>query len=62
MGGTWSVHFGRPIEIVDEGPLFRIENLHIIEKFRVASVEKQNDRLLIHLKNGDMVILAVTRR
>lgn len=43
MGGTWSVRFGGPVENVDEGPLFRIENLHIIEEFRVASVDKQNE-------------------
>lgn len=56
---TWSVHFGRAVPIIDEGSFLRIENLHIIEKFRVINVEKQEARVTVTMKNGETVVLTV---
>lgn len=56
---TGKTIYGQPVEVVDEGNLFRIQELHVIWKSTVEIIEKTEDVVKIIHKNGDWVELGV---
>lgn len=40
---------GTPAEILDEGSFYRIDGTHIIDKFKIRSVQKTGERVEIEM-------------
>lgn len=51
---------GSPAQIIDEGSFYRIDGTHIFDKHKIESIEIEGDRVVIHMKDKD-VILMVTK-
>lgn len=49
---------GSPAEIIDEGSFYRIDGTHIIDKHKIRSVQKTDDRVEIEMTDR-VVILEV---
>ena len=48
---------GKLTEIYDEGSFYRIDGSFIIDKYRIKSVEFVSEKLTIHLKNEDIILI-----
>lgn len=48
---------GAPVEIIDEGGFYRIDGTHIFDKHKILSVEKNDERVAIHMKDKDVVLI-----
>ena len=53
QGEYW---LGTPVRIVDEGSFYRIDGTHIIDKFKIDSIDIDKDKLTIHMKDQDVVL------
>lgn len=51
--------FGQAKEVVDEGRLFRIAELHVIWKPDVAGVWKEKDTFILEYKNGESITIGI---
>lgn len=51
--------YDQPVEVVDEGKLFRIQDLHVIWKSTVTVVEKNDGMIRVEYNNGGWVELEV---
>ncbi len=40
---------GSPVEIIDEGSFYRIDDTHIIDKFKIKKAELLEDKLTIEM-------------
>lgn len=49
-----------PVPIIDEGSFYRIDGTHIFDKFKIVSIDAEGERVTIHMKDKD-VILVVTK-
>ena len=49
---------GSPAEVLDEGSFYRIDGTHIIDKFKIRSVQKTGERVEIEMTDR-VVILEV---
>ena len=47
---------GKPAEIIDEGSFYRIDGTHIIDKFKILSMELEDNLLTIHMEDKDVVL------
>ena len=56
---TGKTLYGQPVEIVDEGNLFRIQELHVIWKSTVKTVEMNEDIVRIVYQNRDWIELEI---
>lgn len=52
---------GAPASIIDEGSFYRIDGTHIFDKFKILSTELVDDKLIIHLKDKDIVLTVVAK-
>lgn len=52
---------GSPAEIIDEGSFYRIDGTHIFDKFKIKSVDTEGDRVIIHMKDKDVVLTVVKK-
>ena len=50
---------GSPADIIDEGSFYRIDGTHIIDKFKIESVDAEGDKVTIHMKDKDVVLTVV---
>lgn len=48
--------------ILDEGKYYRIDSTHIIDKYRIQNLESTEDKIIIHMKDDDDIILKVKRK
>ena len=42
-------HLGTPTEIIDEGAFYRIDGTHILDEFKIESVDTEGDKVTIHM-------------
>lgn len=49
--------FSSPVLINDEGGFYRIDSTHIIDKFKIKSIKLDGDRLNIHMKDMDVILM-----
>ncbi len=54
--------FGKPVSVIDEGSFYRIDSTHIIDKFRIQSMELDVNKLTIHLIDEDIVLTVEQRK
>lgn len=47
----------QPAIINDEGAFYRIDSTHIIDKFRIKSMEIKEEKLIIHLDSEDIILI-----
>lgn len=52
---------GSPAEIIDEGSFYRIDGTHIFDKFKIVSTELVDDKLIIHLRDKDVVLTVMKK-
>jgi hypothetical protein len=52
---------GSPVEIIDEGPFYRIDGTHILDKFKIESVDAEGDKLTIHMRDKDVVLTVISK-
>lgn len=52
---------GAPAEIIDEGSFYRIDGTHIFDKFKIEAVDAEGDKVIIHMKNKDVILIMVTK-
>ena len=50
---------GTPAIIIDEGSFYRIDSSHIIDKFRIVSMKLDGDKMTIHMKDKDIILIVV---
>ena len=48
---------GQPVKIADEGPFYRIDGTHIIDKYRIKKMEIKDNQLILHLDKEDIVLI-----
>lgn len=48
---------GSPVPIIDEGSFYRIDGTHIFDKHKIESTETEGDRVTIHMKDKDVVLV-----
>lgn len=53
------VVLGKPAEVIDEGNLFRIADMYVVDKGNIASVEKKNNTIHVEYANGDTYDLGI---
>lgn len=53
---------GHPAVIIDEGAFYRIDGTYIIDKFRIQSMKLDGNKLTIHLKDEDIVLIVEQRK
>ena len=41
---------------MDEGSFYRIDNTHIIDKFKTKSMKLNGNRITIHMKDMDVIL------
>ena len=42
-------HLGSPVLVIDEGSFYRIDGTHIIDKFKIKDVVREDDRIRIEM-------------
>lgn len=52
---------GSPADIIDESSFYRIDGTHIFDKFKINSVDAEDGKITIHMKDKD-VVLTVTAK
>ena len=50
-----------PAEIIDEGTFYRVDGTHIFDKFKINSVDAEDGKLTIHMKDKDVVLSVVKK-
>ena len=46
-----------PVPIIDEGSFYRIDGTHIFDKHKIESIEIEGDRVVIHMKDKDVILV-----
>lgn len=52
---------GAPSAIIDEGSFYRIDGTHIFDKFRIESIDAEGDRVKLHMKDKDVILVVVSK-
>ncbi|NBL00392.1 MAG: hypothetical protein EOM50_20800 [Erysipelotrichia bacterium] len=52
---------GTPAEIIDEGSFYRIDGTHIFDKFKIEAVDAECDKITIHMKDKDVILMVVKK-
>lgn len=52
---------GSPSDVIDEGSFYRIGGTHIFDKYKILSTDLVNDRLIIHMKDKDVILTVVKK-
>ena len=42
---------GAPVEIIDEGSFYWIDGTHIIDKFKIRSIQETDEKVKVEMKN-----------
>jgi len=54
-------HLGTLAEILDEDSFYRIDGTHIFDKFKILSTELVGNKLAIHMKEKDVILMVVAK-
>ena len=52
----------QPAFIYDEGPFYRIDSTHIIDKCKIKSTENKVNQLILHLDTEDVVLIVMSKK
>ncbi|SCW77098.1 hypothetical protein SAMN02910400_02346 [Lachnospiraceae bacterium C10] len=53
--GTYRL--GEAAEVIDEGSFYRIDGTHIFDKHKIVDVQMDENRVEIHMKDKDVVLI-----
>lgn len=51
------LQLGEPADVIDEGGFYRIASTHIIDKFKIEKIEESDGRIVIHMRDKDVVLI-----
>ena len=54
-------HLGTSVHIIDEGSFYRIDGTHIFDKFKIQAVDAIDDKVTIHMKDKDVVLMVMEK-
>lgn len=52
----------KPAMVIDEGSFYRLESIHIIDKYRIKSTEIKDNKLTLHLDTEDIVLVVELKK
>lgn len=52
-------NFSTPFPVIEEGTFYRIAGTFIFDKCRIQTLERRDDKLIIHLKDNDVVLTVI---
>lgn len=55
-------YFRTPVSVIDEGTFYRIAGTFIFDKCRIQAIERKDDKLIIHMKDGDVVLTVMEKK
>lgn len=51
------LQLGEPADVIDEGGFYRIASTHIIDKFKIENIEESDGKVVIHMRDKDVVLI-----
>ena len=54
--------FASPAAVIDEGSFYRIAGTYIFDKCRIKGFEREGDKLIIRMKDDDVVLTVIEKK
>ena len=54
--------FVSPVAVIDEGSFYRIAGTYIFDKCRIKGFEREGDKLIIRMKDDDVVLTVIEKK
>ncbi len=52
---------GSPVPVIDEGSFYRVAGTYIFDKCRIKNVDREDDKLIIRMKDDDVVLTVIEK-